>query len=126
MSIFSASTATTATADANCPYRRISRTALVGSSFGKPSDAGEDLVRGLGPDVGLGIVVVGVDVLLDGVAQLADAAVAPTPQLLIGQIGEVPLDEVDPGAVRGGEVDLARIWLFSSTQNTTACSGGWT
>jgi hypothetical protein len=50
----------------------------VGSSLGEASDTGEDLVCRLGPDVGLGIVVVGVEVLLDGVGQLADAACACT------------------------------------------------
>src|SRR6266571_6859391 len=70
------------------------------------SDAGEDLVRGLGPDERLGFGVVDVDEFSDRLLQLRNATVTATTDLLSRQLGEPALNEIEPGAVGRGEVDV--------------------
>lgn len=69
-------------------------------------EAFEYLVRGLRPDVGLGIGVPcgypGADVLLKDLDTLVDAS----PYLLVRQLGEPPLDQVEPGRSGRGEVQV--------------------
>src|SRR3990172_5196096 len=75
-------------------------------SFTKSAHAGEDLIRRLQPDEGLGVFVAGGEVDADGVLELAGAAVRPAAQLLLGETGEPALDLVDPGRVGGREVHV--------------------
>src|SRR3972149_6749022 len=75
-------------------------------SFTKSAHAGEDLIRRLQPDEGLGVFVAGGAVDADGVLELAGAAVRPAAQLLLGETGEPALDLVDPGRVGGREVHV--------------------
>ena len=69
-------------------------------------DAGEDLVRSLGPDEGLGFRVVGVDELSDRLFEFGDAAVTAAADLLLGQLTEPALNQVEPRAVGRSEVDV--------------------
>ena len=64
----------------------------------------EDLVGGLGPDVGAGVVVPGVDPGADVGVELAHRGVGAAAQFLGGQLGEPALDEVEPGRAGRGEV----------------------
>ncbi len=62
----------------------------------KSADAGEDLLGGLGPDEGLGVVVPcldpGADVGLEGL----DAVVVGSLEEVGGDVAEEPLDQVQP------------------------------
>src|SRR6266446_10162024 len=70
------------------------------------SDAGEDLVRGLGPNERLGLRVVDVDELADGLLEFGDATVTAASDLLLRQLREPALNEIEPGAVGRSEVDV--------------------
>ena len=72
----------------------------------EPSDACQDLVGGLGPDEGGATVVVRRDELVNGGCEGADAPMHAASQLLRGQLGEPALNEVEPGRVGRGEVDV--------------------
>lgn len=72
----------------------------------KTGDVRENLVGRLDPDEGTGIVVVGRQVETDGILEGARAAMRPTPDLLVREHREPALDLVDPGAVRGREMQL--------------------
>ena len=61
------------------------------------SDASQDLVGGLGPDVGAGVVVPGLDPGADVGVELTYRGVGAAAQFLGGQFGEPALDEVEPG-----------------------------
>jgi uncharacterized integral membrane protein len=78
----------------------------VGDRLEISGDLVEDLVGGLGPDKRPGLLVPGVDPGLDRAGRLGDRPVAATPQPLAGQLGEPPLDQVQPRAVGRGEVQL--------------------
>ena len=69
-------------------------------------DAVEDLVRGSGPNEGLGILVVHVDVLADGRFQFFHTPEYPSPDALVGDLGEPAFHQVDPRGVGGGEVEM--------------------
>jgi hypothetical protein len=56
----------------------------------------EDLVGGLGPDEGLGVVVPGVDPGADVGVELTDRAVRSAARLLGRQFAKPALDEVQP------------------------------
>ena len=66
---------------------------------------GEDLVGGLGPDEGLGVVVVLGDVAVDGGLQVDDRVEAAAPEAAAGQRREEGLDGVEPGARGRREVE---------------------
>src|SRR4051795_355087 len=66
---------------------------------------GSDLVGGLGPDEGRGIIVVLVDVAVDGRLQLDDRAEDAAPEPPPGQGGEEALDGVQPRGRGRGEVE---------------------
>jgi hypothetical protein len=59
-------------------------------------DAGEDLIGGFCPAEGFGIVVDGVDVILDGLFELLRGAMVTSPQLLFSQKSEEAFDLVQP------------------------------
>ena len=56
------------------------------------------MIGGLGPHVGAGVFVPGIDPLADVGVQSADRVVRAAAQQLGGQLGEPALDEVDPAA----------------------------
>src|SRR2546425_4272946 len=86
--------------------REISCRDWAASALRVASDAGEDLVGGFGPKERLGGFVVGGDEFADGGLQFADTAVNPAADLLVGEFGKPPLDQVDPGPVGGRVVDM--------------------
>ena len=59
-------------------------------------DFGQDGFGGGGPDVGLGIGVVGVEVALDAVDQVGHAGEDAAAQVLFGQFPEPSFDLVEP------------------------------
>ena len=65
------------------------------------SHAGEDLVRRFGPNEGLGIFVVHLDIFADGRFQLFHASEHAASNSLVGDFGEPALHQVDPGTVGG-------------------------
>jgi hypothetical protein len=75
-------------------------------SLGKARNAGKDLIGGLRPDEGFRIRMMSSDKLANRRLELRHAAVHAAPRLLIGQLGEPALDQVQPGAVGRGEVDV--------------------
>src|SRR6202008_2750495 len=70
-----------------------------GRPLGKPRDAGENLVGGLGPHEGSALFVASLDKLPDRALQFADTAMRPASQLFRGQLGEPPFDQVEPRPV---------------------------
>ena len=72
----------------------------------KPSNTGEDLVRGAGPDEGLGMFVVNIEVFADGGLQFSHAAEYAATNPFVGDFSEPTLHQVDPGTVSGREVDM--------------------
>src|SRR4029453_19368849 len=72
----------------------------------KTLDAREDLIGGLRPLERLRALVREVDVATDGHLEFAGAAVDPPTELLLGERGEPPLDEVHPRAAGRREVDM--------------------
>jgi len=66
----------------------------------------EDLIGGLGPYERAGVLVPFGDPLADVGLELGDAAVRGTAQLAVSQLGEPPLDQVDPAGTRRGEVQV--------------------
>ena len=57
---------------------------------------GEDLVGGFGPDEGLGVVVVLVDIAVDGGLEIDDRVEAAAPDSSAGERREEGLDGVQP------------------------------
>src|SRR5260370_36044925 len=66
----------------------------------------DDLVGGLGPLEGLGVVVPELDPLFEGAGQLVDRAEDATVEPAALQFSEPSLDLVEPRGVGGGEVQL--------------------
>lgn len=64
----------------------------------------EDLVGGFGPRERLAAVVVGVDVLADGVGEVGDRGEGAAAYGLAGDDAEEDLDQVEPGSRGRGEV----------------------
>ena len=56
----------------------------------------EDDVGGLGPDEGLGIGIVAVEIIVDRLLELGDAPEDATPDALGRDLGEEALNEVEP------------------------------
>ena len=69
-------------------------------------EAGEDVVCGFVPDVGLGVVVPVGDPGADRGDEVADGAVGAAFDPLRGELGEPALDEVDPARAGRGEVQV--------------------
>ena len=69
-------------------------------------DAGEVVVGRPDPAEGFGIVVDGVDVPVDGGFKVAEGAMDAAADLFVGQLGEEPLDLVEPGGGGRGEMDV--------------------
>lgn len=68
----------------------------IGNAFAVTLEGFEDVVGGLRPDEGLGIVVVDGKVVLDGLQEFPGAAVASAPDLLVRDLGEPTFDLVEP------------------------------
>jgi len=60
------------------------------------SDFGEDGFGGGGPDIGLGIGVVGVEVCLDAGDQVGNTGEDTAAQVLVGEITKPAFDLVEP------------------------------
>ena len=75
---------------------------------GYPSAANllQDLLGGSGPHKRLRMVVVGLEVRLDGGDQVGDGAEHAAAYRLVGQVVEPTLDQVEPGARRRREVQV--------------------
>ena len=69
--------------------------------MGEPTDALQNLVRASGPNEGLGILVVYVDVLADGRLQFFHTAKDAPSNALVANLGKPRFHQVDPRAVRG-------------------------
>src|SRR5213079_1692584 len=65
----------------------------------------EDVACGPGPDEGLWIAVMFIEVAVDGGLQIDDGAEDPSSQALAGQSGEEIFDRVEPGAGGRGEME---------------------
>ena len=72
-------------------------------SFAVSGEGGEDLVGGLDPDVGAGVVVPGCDPVFDVAFEFADGAVGSAFDLLGRELAEPPFDEVEPARPGRGE-----------------------
>ena len=66
----------------------------------------QDRISGLGPLEGRGVLVVGVEELMDGFLQGLHGAVSTALDLTLSEQAEPPLDLIQPGRVRGDEVDM--------------------
>ena len=76
------------------------------------SDLLEDGLDGGRPDERLGVCVVGLEELPDGGDEVGHAGEDAAAQSLVGELAEPALDEVQPGAARGREVQMeARMLL---------------
>ena len=82
-------------------------------------DACQNVVCRLRPSEGFGIVIDGVDVILDGLFQFLRGAMNTASQLLFGQQGKQALDLVQPRSAGRGEVDMPVRPLGEP------CSDGW-
>lgn len=65
-----------------------------------------DVIGGLGPDEGPGIGVVEIEVLLDGLLELAGRAMSTAADAGLGEGGKPAFDLVDPGGGGRGEVHV--------------------
>ena len=79
----------------------------------KSGERVEDLVDSFGPAEGFGMTVAVFEVSADGVLQFAGAAVNPAVQLPFGEQRKPALDQVEPGAAGGSEVQMKRRWRKS-------------
>src|SRR5205823_8543717 len=83
---------------------------LFGSGGGDPlavaGEGGEDLVGGLDPDVGSGVLVPGGDPISDVAFEGPDAGVGAAADLLGREFGEPPLDQVEPRPGGRREVEM--------------------
>jgi hypothetical protein len=76
------------------------------SGSGEASDGGQDLVCGFGPVEGFGLAVMDSNELVDCGFQLLNASVRAALDLALGEECEPALDLVEPGGMRGGEVQM--------------------
>ena len=72
----------------------------------RSGDLFEDLARGLGPDEGLGIGIVVLQVFNDCILELGDALEGAAADAFSGDLGEEPLNHVEPGRRGRREVQL--------------------
>src|ERR1700687_205123 len=75
-------------------------------ALGVASNAGQNLVGGLGPNEGCGIFVVDLDKLADRRFQILHAAKHTTSNPFVGEFGEPALNQVDPRTVGRREVNV--------------------
>src|SRR5437868_4475512 len=79
----------------------------------QPGELCEDVACGPGPDEGLWIAVMFIEVAVDGGLQIDDGAEDPSSQALAGQSGEEIFDGVEPGAGGGVKWKVQRGWRMS-------------
>jgi len=72
----------------------------------KSLDAREDVIRGLGPRERPGVIVVQIQVLANGLFELARRTMRAAPDVLLGERGEPALDLIQPRGRGGGEVNV--------------------
>ena len=75
------------------------------------SNAGQDLISGSGPDKWLGIFVVDFNELANRRFEILHAAKHAAPNPFVGEFREPALDQVDPGTIRGCEVNV-KVWAL--------------
>ena len=73
---------------------------LTPRSLFRAGDFFEDFGGGLGPDEGLGVGIVVVEVVHDGGFEFGDAVEDAAADALVGDLGEEALDQVEPRARR--------------------------
>jgi hypothetical protein len=72
---------------------------------------GENDLRALGPHKGLGIGVVALKIVVDGILELRNAAESATADALLRDLREEALDEVEPGRAGRREVKMETAML---------------
>jgi transposase len=72
----------------------------------RAGDFFEDFAGGLGPDEGLGVGIVVFEIVHDGAFELGDACEDAAADAVAGDLGEEPLDHVEPGRRGGREVQV--------------------
>ena len=77
-----------------------------GDSLTKARQGIQDLIGRLGPNEGLGMLVVEPQILSDRAFQFAGAPMTAAPDLFEGQRGKPALNQIDPRAAGGREVDM--------------------
>ena len=79
----------------------------------RSGDFFEDLAGGFGPDEGFRVPVVVIDVFHDGSLELGNAFEdASSADAVAGNLGEEPLDHIEPGCRGGHEVQVEAGMLF--------------
>ena len=79
----------------------------------RSGDLFEDLARGLDPDEGFGIGIVVPQVFNDGILELGDAFEDAAADAFAGDLGEEPLDHVEPGRRGRREVQMEARMRFN-------------
>lgn len=72
----------------------------------RTGDLFEDLARRLGPDEGLGVGIVVLQVFHNGAVELRDALEDAAADAVSGDLGEEPLNHVEPGSRGRREVQM--------------------
>ena len=73
--------------------------------YRQPAELGEDVIGGFGPHEGLGVVVVLLEVTVDGGLEVGGGPEDAAPDALTGEFGEEAFDSIEPGAGFWGEVE---------------------
>lgn len=78
----------------------------------RAGDFFEDFARGFGPYEGLGIGIVLFQVFHDGRVQFGNAFEGVATDSVAGDLGEEPLDHIEPGRRGGREVQMEARMIF--------------
>src|SRR5438128_12642720 len=82
------------------------------------------VLRGLGPDEGLGAVVVVLDEVVDRGDELGDVVVDAAADLLVGEDREPDLDHVHPRCAGGSEVEVHALVALQPACDLWGAVGG--
>ena len=111
----------------SCPRgsRNYWRGLKVERAVGKPRDAFENLIGGLGPDERFRIGMMRVNEFANRRLQLCDAAVHPSPELCVGQLGKPAFDQIQPRSVGRREMDMKAWPLREPVSDQCSKTGNW-
>src|SRR5436190_14779539 len=84
------------------------------------SDFAQDEVCGSSPHEGLGLLVVSLDVVLDGLSESRDAQEVAAADALLGDLGKEALDLIEPGTVSGNEMSVPT-WMAGQPAHHFGC-----